>query len=62
MSMRNKHFEIAWRKGYAAAHNGAKKSDCPYKDHRTKRGGVTFSRAYRNAWMEGFKHGLTDKD
>lgn len=44
----------AFKKGHDAAVAGMSRDACPYKDHRTTRGAVTFSRAYRKAWLKGF--------
>ena len=44
----------AFRKGAHAATEGKVLTDCPYYDHRTMRGGVTFSRAFEKAWCEGW--------
>lgn len=42
-------------KGVRAALFGPEKN--PYPDHRTYRGGVTFSRAFAKQWDEGFEEG-----
>lgn len=47
----------AWEKGRLAALDG-KPDRSPYPDRRTYRGGVTFSRAFRKAWSEGWHHGM----
>ena len=41
--------------GQRARQDGEPKSACPYPDKRTARGSVTFSRAFRNAWFEGWR-------
>jgi ribosome modulation factor len=48
-------FEVAEQKGNAAFAAGLAESACPYHDHRTIRGGVTFARAYRRAWIKGYR-------
>lgn len=40
----------AFRKGAHAAFSGVA---CPYPDHRTGRGSITFSRSFRRAWFRG---------
>jgi ribosome modulation factor len=46
--------ERTTERGRQAFRDGVKKSACPYKDIRTRGGAVTWSRAYRKAWMEGW--------
>lgn len=50
----NRALDSAWKKGALAAVEGKPLSACPYWDHRTYRGGVTFSRAFQRAWCEGW--------
>jgi ribosome modulation factor len=45
-----------WR-GYRAGESGQSQASCPYADVLSSRGHVTFSRAYINAWTEGWKYG-----
>jgi hypothetical protein len=47
----------AWRKGRAAAIAGKTLADCPYPDRRCGPFGrvVTFSRAFRKWWRDGFE-------
>jgi hypothetical protein len=48
-------FKSAWWKGYYAHAGGESIVDNPYPDHRTKhKNSVTFSRAFRNYWLEGW--------
>lgn len=58
---RNDAFRHAFWLGYQAAAKGADKSDCPYRDLRTRRGNVTYARAFRRAWHEGWEHGRGDR-
>jgi ribosome modulation factor len=44
----------AERRGYEAALAGQPRTSNPYPDHRTARGSVTFSRAFRRAWFAGY--------
>lgn len=53
--MNNKQLETIKQKGRKAAMDGKSEKDCPYFDHRTHTGSVTFSRAFRNAWFDGFR-------
>lgn len=48
-------FEGAERKGREAAEAGQPESACPYGDHRTWRGAVTFSRGFIRAWLKGHR-------
>lgn len=48
-------FRGAHMKGVRAALFGPERN--PYPDHRTYRGGVTFSRAFAKQWDEGFEEG-----
>jgi ribosome modulation factor len=48
-------FDAAERKGKEAANAGLTRDACPYRDRRTYKGTVTFSRAFRRAWMKGWK-------
>ena len=54
-----KHFYGAYHNGYCAFQVWPNTDDvpalCPYQDHRTSDGKVTFSRAFRNLWIEGFE-------
>ena len=54
---RSKAFIGAWRKGRQAALDGRSLMDCPYPDRRCGPFGrvVTFSRAYRKFWRDGFE-------
>lgn len=49
----------ARRKGYEAGRAGQPESTCPYQDKRGGRHGhvITFSRAFRNWWLIGWKEG-----
>ena len=48
----------AYHKGARAAAQGLSSEHCPYPDKRTNRGSVTFSRAFRRAWMAGYQDAL----
>lgn len=43
----------AFKEGWFAAFKGEPR-ECPYHDHRTVRGSVTFSRAYIRKWLAGY--------
>ena len=47
-------FLAAYRKGYQARLDGKSEKSCPYKDHRTWYGGITFSRAFIHRWEDGW--------
>jgi hypothetical protein len=51
----NKAFQAAFRNGARARSEGRPRTACPYPDIRNDyRNGNTFSRAFRNAWHEGW--------
>lgn len=52
----NPAFRTAYRKGALAARTGAKRTACPYPDHRQDSGRLTFSRAFRKEWHRGYDH------
>ena len=45
----------AFRKGMAACAAGEGVDSCPYADHRKPDGRLTWSRAYRTAWRDGWE-------
>ena len=47
----------AYRKGYEAAIAGLCASECPYQDKRKDCGRLTWSRAFRAAWHDGWLAG-----
>lgn len=49
----NRALDGAYRRGMEAAREGRPRVP-PYPDHRTRTGRVTFSRAFRRAWLEGY--------
>lgn len=53
----------AYRKGKKAKADGLPVTACPYKDTRTYRGGITWSRTFMNAWWDGYqgKDGYEEK-
>ena len=53
----NPAFTAAREKGRKAGAEGKPKSACPYGDHRTHRGAITWSRAFQRAWVEGWRAG-----
>lgn len=57
-----RHFAGAWRKGYRAYLEGRPESACPYDDIMGGRhmNVVTASRAYRRAWLEGWRRAWSD--
>lgn len=44
----------AYRKGYEAANAGKGPGTCPYDDKRKDCGRITWSRAFRAAWHDGW--------
>jgi len=53
--------KAAYNKGRRDGLDGKAESDCPYPDHRKASGSVTFSRAFRNAWYDGWRDGGSDR-
>lgn len=51
----NRALRGAYLKGQRAQLEGEPKSACPYADHRTLRGRLTWSRAYEKAWSDGWR-------
>lgn len=45
----------AEHRGFIAAMDGRTMADCPYKDTRKPDGRLTWSRAFRSAWIDGFR-------
>jgi|GEM_PF-4531015 len=43
----------AFKQGFESAYNNDPESSCPYFDHRTVNGSVTFPRAYLKKWFAG---------
>jgi len=54
-------FHAAKQKGREAALAGLPRDTCPYLDHRTDRGTITWSRAFQRAWLEGYDQALTER-
>lgn len=52
----------AIRKGIAAKGAGASRESCPYQDVRKLDGRLTWGRAFRKAWLDGFDGTLTEAD
>jgi hypothetical protein len=48
-------FDTARELGRCAAAEGRPTTACPYRDFRKNDGRLTFSRAWRNAWFEGYR-------
>lgn len=54
------HLEAAYQKGRKAAVAGLPRESYPYIDRRTAGGRVTFSRAFINAWLDGFDDAIEE--
>ena len=54
----NRALAAAYRKGWKARLDGKPETAVPYADHRSDSGSVTFSRAFRHAWQEGWDAAL----
>lgn len=52
----------AMRKGIKAKADGQPRSSCPYEDKRKLDGRLTWGRAFRKAWFDGYDDTLTDTD
>lgn len=50
----SENFKRVYSNGARARANGLPLSACPYRDYRKADGRITFSRAYRNAWRDGW--------
>jgi hypothetical protein len=48
--------DSAYRKGLAARIADEPLTACPYKDKRKWDGKLTWSRAFQNAWRDGWEH------
>lgn len=48
----------AFIKGAACSVTGGSMQDCPYADKRKPSGKLSWSRAFINAWRDGFNYGL----
>ena len=57
----NRAFLSAYNKGRMSARWGLSKSSNPYPDKRNRKGGVTFSRAFRRFWERGYDDMKGDK-
>lgn len=53
-------FDAAEEKGRQAARDGLPITACPYLDKRKPCGRLTFSRAFRCAWQQGFQSECVD--
>ena len=52
-----------WDKGYEAGKNGLPREENPYPDKRADyHRSVTFSRAWRNVWHEGWDAGKRERE
>jgi len=51
----NRAFAGAYRKGREAYIAGVLVDECPYSDHRKISGKLTWSRAFRTAWRDGWQ-------
>lgn len=51
----------AYLKGLAAGVAGEPSEACPYEDKRKPCGRLTWSRAFRTAWGDGWKSATTDR-
>ncbi len=49
----------AFRKGYLAFTSGESRACCPYKDKRKADGRLTWSRAFRASWHDGWRYAQT---
>jgi ribosome modulation factor len=54
-------FDVAIEFGRRCGLGGLPITDCPYKDKRKPDGRLTFSRAWRNAWVDGWHTGNAER-
>jgi len=52
----------AYRKGLAAHVAGEPLSACPYRDKRKWNGKLSWSRAFINAWCDGWEHAKSNRE
>ena len=52
----NRSLRGVFENGERAAGAGVSIDACPYRDHRKSTGGLTWSRAYRSAWRDGYNY------
>lgn len=52
----------AYLKGLHAALSGEPADACPYRDIRKPSGRLTWSRAFRTAWRDGWEHATKDRE
>lgn len=58
--MQRNPFDSAVQKGRDAFLAGNPKSACPYRDKRKEDGRLTFGRAWRTAWHDGYNQALQE--
>lgn len=51
----------AYRKGYEAGVDGIARENCPYDDKRKWDGRLTWSRAFRSCWHDGWEAGQKER-
>lgn len=51
--------QAAYRKGFEAGVAGLASDTCPYSDRRKHDGRLTWSRAFRSAWFDGWAAGAS---
>jgi len=54
-------FRWARRRGFNDQSRGVGRDECPYGDRRTARGLITWSRAFGNAWRDGWDEGKDEE-
>lgn len=52
----------AWLRGMDAGLAGEPLEECPYKDKRKPSGRLTWSRAFWNAWRDGWTYATKDRE
>ncbi len=57
-----KRHRYAFWNGHKAGLAGVSPIECPYTDHRTFRGSVTFARAFLKAWHAGWRYGDEERE
>lgn len=53
--------ERAYMMGHRAALDGESKDACPYDEKRNDAGRLTWTRAFRRAWFDGWEKGNNEK-
>jgi len=62
MTAKRSPLDGAYRKGLAANISGDPITSCPYEDKRKPSGKLSWSRAFQNAWRDGWQHAQHNRE